>query len=263
MSCRRWHQAAAGPPGDLIEALMGAPPHQPSVAPALFRVLALVKSSTAPADREVILDMARTTARYGGPQRYGRGWNTVPLVEALRALPISQTCPQPLPGSTQRPTHLPIRPTRPARSALTCSGAGSGQSSRNPRTRSPTASAWAVAAAARRPSIATPTSSGTLLSGASTNSSNGVAWPLATTRPLPSTSPDYTSPPSSSGHRGDPKETAYSPATLTARSYRSLPGGPGSYGRSRRSAFSRTRRLRVTACLLTPSSHAEFGGYAG
>ncbi|MGW6709178.1 IS5 family transposase [Streptomyces sp. NPDC054956] len=62
--------------------------------------------------------------------------------------------------------------------------------------------------AARRPSTARPTSSGTPSNAASTNSSSGAAWSLATTRPPPSTSPDSTSLPSSSGQRGDPKETA-------------------------------------------------------
>jgi len=87
----RRHQAAAGPPGDLIEALSGAPPHQPSVAPALPTVLALVKSSKALANWEVALGTARITARYGDWSRHGRGLNRVRLVEALLALRISQT----------------------------------------------------------------------------------------------------------------------------------------------------------------------------
>ncbi len=85
------HQAAAGPPGDLIEAISGAPPHQPSVAPALPKVLALVKSSKALADWEVALGTARITARYGDWSRHGRGLSRVRLVEALLALRISQT----------------------------------------------------------------------------------------------------------------------------------------------------------------------------
>lgn len=65
--------------------------HQPSVAPALPKVLALVKSSKALANWEVTLGTARITARYGDWSRHDRSLSRVRLVEALLALRISQT----------------------------------------------------------------------------------------------------------------------------------------------------------------------------
>ncbi len=70
------------------------------------------------------------------------------------------------------------------------------------------ASGAAGSVAVRRPSTPRPTNTATPSSGASTGSSSGAAQPLATTRAPPSTSPDSTSLPSSSGQQDDPKETA-------------------------------------------------------
>ncbi|WP_405908718.1 transposase [Streptomyces sp. NBC_00828] len=84
--------------------LAGAPPHQPSVDPAVLRVLALVKSSTTPADQEVALGTARTTARYGGRVPSGRGRARVALVEALKARHIARHLARPLPRADPTPS---------------------------------------------------------------------------------------------------------------------------------------------------------------
>jgi hypothetical protein len=81
----RGKRPGGGHPRTRPDHLAGAPPHQPSVAPAVLRVLALMKSSTAPADQEVALGTARTTARYGGRVPSGRGRARVALIE--RPLP--------------------------------------------------------------------------------------------------------------------------------------------------------------------------------
>lgn len=127
-----------GPLGDLIETLAGAPPHQPSVAQAMPRVLALAKSSTAPADREVALETARPTARYVRRGRNGRGRARIPLVEALPGAAYrTDVSPGPCRGR-QGPTSMPIRPTATGRAASTYGAATSGtRSPRRPAVRPP------------------------------------------------------------------------------------------------------------------------------
>jgi transposase len=91
-----------------------------------------------------------------------------------------------------RPGAVAADKTPPAPTVPTCGDAVSAVSFRRRPTRSPTARRRVLAAAARSLTIRTCTRTATLSNAASTRSRSGGAWPPATTRPPPATSPDST-----------------------------------------------------------------------
>lgn len=139
------------------------------------RGLALVKSSTAPADQEMTLDMARTTARYGDRVGSGRGRAGIALVEALQARHTDQTSTAPAEAANNS-TSAPIRLTAPAETGATCADARSSTPSRSRRTSGPTVDAGAAGAADRPGSTRRRTSAATRSRGASHTAVVVVTW---------------------------------------------------------------------------------------
>jgi hypothetical protein len=74
-------------------------------------VLTLVKNSMAPAEQEVALGMARTTARHGDRAGNDRGRTRVALVESLQAPLTDQTSRPVPPKPVRQPASMPIRTT--------------------------------------------------------------------------------------------------------------------------------------------------------